>query len=509
MSKYNFIATPAFTSLLSEISKNANVGRMSTDDFVAKNVTIAVSGSNAGGSVENTPKNTIISSVSTGDVDCEQGPMTDFEILRESFDSDVDRLVEYKNSFHGLLSENIITEDEIEEGFFDTLGSFAKNAGKNISSAWKKAKVSGDKEEMKRLEKRMAELKAKSSSNKPSSVNKKTSSSNPKSTTKSSGTSGLSTKKPATQPKSKQNDSAKKVIVKKTLKNVVDQIKKNDPKQFKTLANLAKSNPKKLEALLKNPKIQKAKDLVQSGLAKVKSMDPTQPGFVGKVATWSKKNPVKAVAGLGLIAATGAVAAIGAGGLVPLLAASLLGAAKGAVIGGAIGGGIGAAKSAISDKRAGNKFDIKKTASAGWSGAKKGMKKGAVAGAAGAFIGNAVNGISQFAGGGTGGIGGSALSADQLQQVNTGAQREANSILNKMREAGFGGGKVDSLQGFNPQSVSDLNSPGNHFIKNGLENLFPGNADIRYDTLLSQKAAGQISDTEFVNTLTKWASAAK
>jgi hypothetical protein len=149
----------------------------------------------------------------------------------------------------------------------------------------------------------------------------------------------------------------------------------------------------KFNSKSKNPNIKRKAEEIKKQIA---SETPAsgESGFLGKVTSWMKKNPVKGAAAVALLSVVVGAAAVGSGGVLPLIGTVIGGAAKGAVVGGIGGGVVGAAKSAIGDKMAGNKFDLKKTAKAGLAGAKTGAKTGAIAGAVGAFAGSAIKGLS-------------------------------------------------------------------------------------------------------------------
>ena len=327
----------------------------------------------------------------------------DFRILKESFDLDVRRLEEHRRNSKSLLTEGIMTEDEIDEGFFDTVKHFASGAAKDIKDKWAVAKEKGNQSEMQRLQKQMDDLKKKSAGNKSTQQqDKPVSGSNVKGKPIKGGkpvAGGKTVKGGKVAPVAKTkpiNKSASKAIAKKTVDTVMKQIQKNDPKQFAVLQNLAKTNPKKIAALINNPKIQQEKNKIQAAVAKTQPDDPKQPGFLGKTWAWAKKNPVKAVAGLGLIAATGGVAAIGAGGLGALVTGALLAGAKGSAIGGAIGGVTKGATAIAGDLKAGNKVNWKNAGKEAWTGVKKGAKAGFIGGALGNVAGKAVAGAQQI-----------------------------------------------------------------------------------------------------------------
>jgi hypothetical protein len=138
-------------------------------------------------------------------------------------------------------------------------------------------------------------------------------------------------------------------------------------------------------------------------------------GLIGKIYQWTKAHPkLTASAGIALLGLIGTAAAIGSGGIVPLIAGTLGAAGSGAVKGGVIGGAVGAAKDAYSQIKGGAKsfkdMDYKQ------------MGKSALkAGGKGAAIGAAIAGGTHVAGQAIAGagkmIGGNAAASDAAQQT--------------------------------------------------------------------------------------------
>ena len=71
-------------------------------------------------------------------------------ILREDFDRDVATLEEQQVLCEGLGENGVLTEEQVDEAFFDTIKNLGKNAVASVAASWKKAKAQGDRDEMKR-----------------------------------------------------------------------------------------------------------------------------------------------------------------------------------------------------------------------------------------------------------------------------------------------------------------------------------------------------------------------
>ena len=197
----------------------------------------------------------------------------------------------------------------------------------------------------------------------------------------------------AKKPAARKAAPASKAVAQKAIQDIIAKMAKDDPAQFAKL-QAAAQDPQKLQAVLASPAVQQNKTAVTGEIAQTPGADPAKPGLLGKLGAWAKKHPVKAGVGLAAIAALGTAAAIGTGGLAPLLGAALLGAGKGAAIGGTIGAVSGGAKQAIGDVAAGNKFSLKNIGKAAWSGLKKGAVVGAIGGAAGGVLGKIASNMS-------------------------------------------------------------------------------------------------------------------
>ena len=106
-------------------------------------------------------------------------------------------------------------------------------------------------------------------------------------------------------------------------------------------------------------------------------------GFIGKAVNWVKAHPkISLAAALGLIVATGGAAAIGAGGIAPLIATTLTAGGAGALKGGAIGAVAGGAKDIYNQVKGG---DVKNLGDVKWGQAGKAALKTGVKGAAAGF----------------------------------------------------------------------------------------------------------------------------
>lgn len=156
--------------------------------------------------------------------------------------------------------------------------------------------------------------------------------------------------------------------------------------------------------------IEKGGDLMakaMGGVGKgVQALAQTEPGkavggLLGKIYQWAKANPkITAAAGIALLGLIGTAAAIGSGGIAPLIATTVAAAGGGAVKGGAIGSAIGAGKEMYSQIKGGTKsFKDMNYGKVGKAALKKGGK-GAAIGAAiaggGNILGKAAAGITKM-----------------------------------------------------------------------------------------------------------------
>lgn len=301
-------------------------------------------------------------------------------ILREDFDRDVATLEEQQVLCEGLVENGVLTEEQVDEAFFDTIKNLGKNAVASVAASWKKAKAQGDRDEMKRLEKKLAALKAKSGgdskSSKVGSRASKSSETTPQSDTRTGGTD--------TKNK-KQNQQNRQKIAAKAGETILTAVAKQDPK---TAAAIQKAGPEKVTAALKNPKVKRKADKIAAEIAKEKPADPKQ-GFLGKVSSWMKKNPVKGAAAIALLGVVATAAAVGSGGVLPLMGTMITAGAKGAVIGGGLGGLVRGGMAL------GKGQGLAAAAKEFGKGAVQGAKSGFVGGAIGGFLGSAFQGFSQ------------------------------------------------------------------------------------------------------------------
>ena len=361
------------------------------------------------------------------------------DILREAFLYDVRRLEEAREYSQALLSEGVISENIddrhlLDEGIFDTIKALGKNvatgaiagaknvatgaiagaksvgtkAVANVKGALDKAKAQGNEAEAARVQAQIAQLQSRLSqlTGNPAPA------AAPAAAAKRPGLPAKAAPaKPAPLPTAARGAMAKskaattkataanKTIVNQAASEVVAKIAKDDPKQLARLQGLAQTDPSKLAAEY-NKAVQQNSSEVKSELADTPETK-SKPGLLGKIGAWAKKNPVKAGLGLAALGAIGTAAAIGSGGVLPLLTTALLGAGKGAAAG-AIGGAVkGAIGQGIANKKDGGKFfgNLKQMGKAALKSAGKGAAIGAAVGAGGAIAGKALAGVSKIAGG--------------------------------------------------------------------------------------------------------------
>ena len=160
-------------------------------------------------------------------------------------------------------------------------------------------------------------------------------------------------------------------------------VAKADPK---LAAKLKKAKQGQIEKVLKNPKVQSEKARIVDEL-KQEPENPKAPGLVGKLWSWAKKNPVKSLAALGLLAVAATVAG----------PAMVTGAIAGAKIGAGLGALGGGAVDAVKQYKATGKIDLKQLAKAALKGAGAGALGGAIGGAFGALLAKTVSALSPAA----------------------------------------------------------------------------------------------------------------
>lgn len=145
-------------------------------------------------------------------------------------------------------------------------------------------------------------------------------------------------------------------------------------------------------------------------------------GFIGKAVNWVKAHPkISLAAALGLIVATGGAAAIGAGGIAPLIATTLTAGGAGALKGGAIGAVAGGAKDIYNQVKGG---DVKNLGDVKWGQAGKAALKTGVKGAAAGFA----------AGAGANILGKAALGAKDVISGNYGKAMKGFGPDNALRD---------------------------------------------------------------------------
>jgi hypothetical protein len=156
--------------------------------------------------------------------------------------------------------------------------------------------------------------------------------------------------------------------------------------------------------------IEKGGDLMakaMGGVGKgVQALAQTEPGkavggLIGKIYQWAKAHPkITATAGIALLALIGTAAAIGSGGIAPLIATTVAAAGGGAVKGGAIGAAVGAGKEMYSQIKGGTKsfkdMDYGKVGKAALNKGFKGAAIGAAVAGGGNILGKAASGISKM-----------------------------------------------------------------------------------------------------------------
>jgi len=299
-----------------------------------------------------------------------------YKILREGFEQDVNRLHEHRVLCESLVQKGLLTEQEIDEGFFDTLKHFGKNTVNSVVNAWKKAKAQGDEDAIARLEKKIAKIKAAGASGKSGGEKGKRSVGGGRaSKTKSSGGErGETVSEPSNKKASREKSRAAALSV------AGDAIlSRTDPT---TAKKIKKAGPKAVEKAIKNPKIKKKAAEIAKEVSKEKG-----EGLLSKLGSWLKKNPVKGALAIAAIAAVTTAVTGGAAG--PAAAATVAGMLKGGAIGGGVAGtlrGAGALAKGQGLKAAGKE-------------ALKGFGQGFVGGAAGNLVGKALGGATGLFGG--------------------------------------------------------------------------------------------------------------
>jgi len=214
-----------------------------------------------------------------------------------------------------------------------------------------------------------------------------------------------------------------------------------------------KANPKKVDPKKENPPAQNKDQVAPSndtppeqnkgGDDKEKGGEPQS--LVRKVYAFAKKHPkLSAVVGVALLGVI-AAAAVGSGGVIPLITSTLVGAATGAVKGAGIGAAVGGGKEAIGQFLKGDGMDWKKVGNASLQGGKTGAKVGAIAGAGANVAGKAIAGVGKAASwasnlfGGAKGAKGNSGVDDSSAAHGQGAQRsQSTSVAPSIRKDSAG-----------------------------------------------------------------------
>lgn len=260
------------------------------------------------------------------------------QVLREDLEHDAQMLHEQRELCNELISEGILSESDLEEGFFDTVKNLGKNTFGAVANAWKKAKAQGDEDEAKRLEKRLRQLRggAKAGGNVAKTPLQPGDHGYTAAYAKARGgkvadTSGIGK---ATKPAPAVSDADKKKVAVKAAKEIVQKMKKDDPEGFAKIQQLAK-NPKALEKIAANPKIKQVGQDAKRKIAKA-----PKKGLLYKVEDWMEKNPVKATLAVGTIGALAgalAIPGITVGGLITVAMAGIGGQTLGSRVANAVG----------------------------------------------------------------------------------------------------------------------------------------------------------------------------
>ena len=212
--------------------------------------------------------------------------------------------------------------------------------------------------------------------------------------------------KAATPAKAEAPSSATNAVAVKAMTDGFTEMAKNDPDNFKKLAAAATApgGVKKIETLLNNPQAKAEAEKIQDELANSPEAQKS-PGLLGKVKSlWSKtreiakKHPIMFWGGLGLAAAVGGLAVVGAGGVGALAAAVIakVAASTGMIAtGAAIGSVISGAKEVMAQRKAGGKMQWGKVAKQAAIGGLKRAGQTLATVAAAAVGGEALKGASK------------------------------------------------------------------------------------------------------------------
>jgi len=318
-----------------------------------------------------------IISESINEVILEQKIHDSDKFLNEEFEKSAIALEEQHESHREVINEGLLTEEQVDEAFFDTVKNLGKNALGSIKNAWQKAKDQGDNDEMARLQQKVAVLKKKNPDAFKKAAKQASAGGAGGGLTRNKNASDTSKSKKPVSPKIKQK------VGKAITDKVITDVAKADPKLAE---KLKKAKPEQIEKVLKNPKVQSEKARIVDQL-KQEPENPKAPGLVGKLWSWAKKNPVKSIAALGLLA----IAATVAGPV--MVTGAIAGAKMGAGLG-ALGGG---AVDAVKQYKDTGKINLKQLAKASLKGAGAGALGGAIGGAFGALLAKTVSALSPAA----------------------------------------------------------------------------------------------------------------
>ena len=356
--------------------------------------------------------------------------------LREDLVYDANQYKKYSRLLReGRSDGKILTESQIHgqfineikksidvgltEGILDTGWDAIKRAGAEIKKQYDISKKNGDEAAAKRWAEKGKKLKAtaaasaakvdgtsakspeSASDGNPPPVSSDTKKSTSSTTAADKSASSTSTDSKSASPATKLEDTkltpeqatkAGAAVINLLPKEEQEKLKKMSPEQ---IGEFVKKNSAKLDTAG-----EKIADKISD--TTVTSDNPKAKGFFGKMMTWAKENPMKATAALALITAIGGAAAIGSGGLAPLivhtLAASAIGAAKGGAVGALGGAAVDLYKQKTDPANTGKAIDWKRTGKAALSGAKSGAIGGGAMGGLTAVGGAAMQGVSGLMG---------------------------------------------------------------------------------------------------------------
>jgi hypothetical protein len=179
----------------------------------------------------------------------------------------------------------LLSEAEIEEAFLDTVKNFGKNAFSSVKSAWQKAKAQGQEDEAKRLEKKLAALRAK--------MGKGGADTSTDGGAKGGEENKGDAKKGEEGEKEKTNVQASAEAAQESILKLMATLKKYSPESYdKVMAALGKGGDA-VEKLEKSQKIQQAEKEVVPDISKSKG-----DGLAAKVDNFTRTtnpNPVQII----------------------------------------------------------------------------------------------------------------------------------------------------------------------------------------------------------------------